>query len=240
MNVLVIGAAGYVGRIIRPALEQYHTCRFFDIVETPNAAGRSMVGSINNDRDLAHATHRMDAIVFLAMGARPGHVTRSELITSSFEVNVCGYYRTLAAGIKAGVKQFVLASSLSVYYPLTNPMRRPLDESYPPDAVLEPYGFSKRMAEFTNDAFAAKFPTNTFLALRLMWPRDDKDWPGNEYAPGQYWYPQGPRDLGRLFVSALDFKRPGSFAVQTTGDLGNDVYPNHKATELLGWRPEGR
>ncbi|MCX5659392.1 MAG: NAD(P)-dependent oxidoreductase [Planctomycetota bacterium] len=240
MNVLVIGAAGYVGTILRPALEQHHTCRFFDIVPVPDAEGRCMVGSINNDKDLRDAAHRMDAVLFLAMGAKPGHVARSELITSSFEVNVCGYYRTLLAGVRAGATRFILASTLSVYYPLTNPLRRPLTEETPPDAIMEPYGFSKRVAEFTNEAFAAKYPKCTFLALRLMWPRSEKDWPGNEYTPGQYWYPQGPEDLRRLFLAALDFDTPGAHAVQTTGDLGNDVYPNTKATQLLGWRPESR
>ncbi len=34
MNVLITGAAGHVGQILRPALEADHDCRLFDLVLT--------------------------------------------------------------------------------------------------------------------------------------------------------------------------------------------------------------
>jgi nucleoside-diphosphate-sugar epimerase len=238
MNLLTIGAAGYVGAIIRPALERFHTCRHFDILPIAGAEGRSIVGNVNDDEAIARAVHGMDALLFLAKGKTPGTVPPGELIDSSFDINVRGYYRTLTAAMKAGVRRVVLASSLSVYKHLTaGPF--PLDESRDPDCVWE-YGLSKRLAEFMNEAFAGQYPHAGFLALRLMWPLNEQDWPGNEYQPGRNRYPTGPEDLRSLFLAAVDFHRPGAYVVQASGDLGNAVFPNHRAAELLGWRPVGR
>ena len=46
---------------------------------------------------------------------------------------------------------------------------------------------------------------------------------------------QGKR--AQEFLAAFN---KGLTDLQTTGDLGGEIYPNTLASELLGWRPQGR
>jgi nucleoside-diphosphate-sugar epimerase len=238
MKVLVIGGAGYVGSIVRPALEAAHTCRYLDLKPLPDAAARSIVGDVNDPEVVEQAVQDIDAIVWLAMGMKPGMGTKGcNDLDAAFEVNVRGLYRVLFAADEAGVRRFVYASSLSVYRGLKrNPA--PITEELEPDAWRS-YGITKRIGEYLGHAWLQHQPEAVFVALRLMWPRNEADWPGNEYRPGKKWYPIGPNDLRRVFLAALECAQPGAHSVQVTGDLGGEYVPNARATELLGWKPLG-
>jgi hypothetical protein len=153
-------------------------------------------------------------------------------------VNATGYYRVLSAAMREGVRRVVYASSLSVYSGIGGGGRR-VNEHDQPNAT-DAYGVTKRLGEVMNDMFAQKFREATLISLRLMWPRNEKDWPGNEYKRDVAWCPTGPSDLRRLFLAALDCRTPGSHVVQASGDLEDRHFPNIQVEQLLGWRPEGR
>lgn len=239
MKILVIGGAGYVGTILRPALEAKYDCRYLDLRPVPGAEDRTFVGSLQNPRLLYRALYTVDSVVFLAMGIKPESWENSEWWANSFDVNAKGHFRVLTAMMHQRVRHMVYASTLSVYRSLRRRLGTVVNENVEPDA-LEGYGLSKRMAEQMNHVFARKHLDASFVSLRLMWPRNEADWPGNEYQPGLDWYPIGPHDLRAAFLAALEFRHPGAYAVQTTGDLGGEIYPNDEATRLLGWKPEGR
>jgi len=241
MRLLVVGGAGYVGSILRPILEGNHSCRYFDLKPVPGAGERCIVGDVNDDVVVAQAMREpVDALVWLAMGTRHGFQDGSEHeLDHAFQVNVRGLYRVLSAAAAAGVRRYVHAGSMSVHARLCDPACFPITEASPDDA-WEPYGMSKRIGEFIGRALVERHPDATFLSLRLMWPRNDEDWPGHEFRPGKSFYALGPNDLRRLFVAALAFERPGFHAVQASGDLGGDAFPNARVADLLGWQPEGR
>ena len=71
MKVLVVGAAGHVGTIVRPALEREHDCRFFDRRALPDTNGRCIVGDVNDEGLVRQAVQETDAVVYLAMGVKP-------------------------------------------------------------------------------------------------------------------------------------------------------------------------
>ena len=55
-----------------PALEAAHTCRYLDLQPIPEAADRSIVGDLNDEAVLRQALEGIDAVVWAAMGTRPG------------------------------------------------------------------------------------------------------------------------------------------------------------------------
>jgi nucleoside-diphosphate-sugar epimerase len=213
MNVLIIGGAGDVGSIVRPALESHHTCYYYDLRSVVGAEGRGYVADIEDAPLLHHAMTGMDAVVNLAMGVRPGSNEKDVTdINAVFNVNVRGCYRILDAAISAGVRRVVNASSLSVF---DEPGFRdhPLDEGMNPDN-WSVYGISKRLGETLCQAATQRCPDMGIVSLRLMRPTTAEDyhprqgpWAKDEQGRDHHWYVMGPKDAGRLFLAALDLHR---------------------------------
>jgi nucleoside-diphosphate-sugar epimerase len=245
MKVLVIGGAGYVGSIIRPALEREHDCTHYDLRPLPALEGRpaapTIVGDINDEELLkkTFAQARFDAIVHMAMGVSPAR--KCDDTVQAFAVNVCGTYQVLRLGLDAGVQRFVYASTLSVYDcgSRNRAMGKVcMDESVPADE-WRPYGFSKRVAEFVLHAAAERYPDRTLTALRLMLPRNEQDWPVHRDARKPNPLPVlGPQDTTTLFLAALRLERPGCHIIQGIGRTDSLDWSAKKAQDVLGWTPQ--
>lgn len=234
MNVLIVGGGGYVGSNLRPALEAEHQCRHFDINPIPGADPSSIVGDVRDVPLARKACQGMDAVVYLAMG---GLKDKSAIIRTSFDVNVQGVYVFLDAAAQAGVRTFVYTSTLSVYQ---NP-HRPMTEDIPPDQ-FEAYGLTKYLGEVICERAARQFPRMCIVALRLMYPRSEKDFPKFRYDPAlgaENMSALGPNDARRLYLAAVACRKPGVHIVQATGDLEQLRYPHTRVQELLGWLPRG-
>ena len=67
MKVLVTGAAGHVGSILRPAFEARYECRYLDVRPVAGAESRTVVGSVAEADAVNEAMAGMDACVHLAM-----------------------------------------------------------------------------------------------------------------------------------------------------------------------------
>jgi len=260
MKLLVVGGAGYVGSILRPALEAEHDCRHLDIKPVEGAGPDSIVGDVDDEATARKALEGVEGILWVAMGVPTGpqKIEGCQNVNAAFDVNVRAFYRLLNFAHKISVRRVVYASSLSVYEHCNARGKYPLDESFEPDA-FDPYGMTKRLGEIIGQTWALQQEERTFVALRLMWPRSDQDWPGNEYKRGRTssltrsghrvglegsgqaaaWHPTGPNDLRRLFLAALALERPGAFAIQASGDLEGLAFPFTQVKALLGWQPQG-
>lgn len=247
MNILILGGAGHVGTIVRPALEAKYKCYYYDLKPVPGVTpasegGRGYVASIDDDALLMHAMIGMDAIVNLAMGVRPGTSKDVSDIDAVFNVNVRGCYRIMLAAMRAGVRRIVNASSLSVYENIS--YRDPIDENTPTDAFF-PYGISKRLGESICEAVVQRRKYVGIVSLRLMHPADEDTFRDRPRGPMldakgrvQHWCYLGPKDTGRLFVAAVEYTiHPGHHVFQTTGLAGAEWFPHTKAAEKLGWVP---
>lgn len=239
MNVLIVGGAGHVGTILRPALEPAYNCRYLDLHPVEGAEDRTVVGDVNDETAVTRAVEGQQALVYLAMGvAMQSNGQRSVSdVDAAFDVNVRGFYRVLALALQAGVQRVCLASTLSVYKRLDRVT--PVDEMVPADS-WEPYGLSKRVGEFLCQAASQRYPEATIVALRLMRPTNEADWPQVRFDPAKKRRlgATGPQDIRRLFLRALELDRPGCHIVQATGDITDQRLPNHRVRELLGWLPE--
>ena len=167
MNVLLVGATGFVGRYMRESLSRNH--HVFALSRQglpPNEAGLTWISADLSGPDPSLSLpERMDAIIHLAHAK--GHRYFPEHAWDMFDVNVRSVMAFLEYARRSGVKTFVYASSANVY----RRSHEPLDEA----ALVEPTSFyarSKRMAELLLESYANLFRC---VVLRLF----------TVYGPGQ-------------------------------------------------------
>jgi len=149
-RVLVTGAAGEIGRVLRAGLRgRYRLLRLTDVREpSPASAGEEVVTADLSDVAAAHAvTEGIDCVVHLAGVPREGaweDILRGNLIVT---------YNVFEAARRNGVKRIVFASSNHVtgYYPVG----RAIDPGVPPRPDSR-YGVSKGFAELLGRLYADK------------------------------------------------------------------------------------
>jgi nucleoside-diphosphate-sugar epimerase len=235
MKVLILGAAGYVGTIIRPAFEVSHHVTYSDMVAVPGAEDRTIVCDIEDTERLAPAFVGMDCVIYLPYGRTK--FREADSIDLGFNVNVRAVYKCAKLAVDHGVANFLYASSLSVFKDLWE--TPPLTEERTPDAKWI-YGITKWLGEQTCQILSLNSPQTTFLMLRLILPRQEHEWTAEEkFDPNRSdnKCAIGPNDTRRLFLAAAGFRQPGYHIAHASGDLLGKIMPNDKIKALLGWEP---
>lgn len=236
MHVLVTGAAGHVGSILRPYLEAEHTCRYFDLVPVPGAAGRTVIGSVTDPAAVATAADGCDAVVHLAFGVAAGSPLGGDHVEVSYDVNVKGTHRVVEAAVHAGIRKVVYASTLSVYAGNGSQPRQTEDETPNSPHV---YGLTKWFGEQVCQAFCRLYPDLSVIAFRMVGPMTAEQW--NSRPPEQRdGTGTAPGDLARAYLAALAVQHTGFDAVFLCSDRQGRTVKLDKARRLLGWEPEGR
>lgn len=116
MNILVIGGLGYTGSVlVRDLLEGGHNVRVFDAAWFGNhlSSHPNLEIDIGDIRSGELPLQDIETVFHLANVANDPSVDLAP--TLSWEVNVLATMRVVESAIKAGVKNFVFASSGSVY-----------------------------------------------------------------------------------------------------------------------------
>ncbi len=226
MRVLITGAAGMVGGILRPALEAEHDCRFLDLVAPDSADDRWIRGSLLDAETRRRVMDGVEAVVHLVMGDCTD-------VVSMYDVNVKGLHLMLEAATRAGVTKVVYASSMSVFGVEVGFFGEEADRV--PDSVTD-YGLTKRLSETVGEAFTVRHPSLSFIALRLYMPVTDEAFATVDEGRCI----TAPDDLRRAFLAALACERRGFHAVSIASDLTERWMPMGKARELLGWVPRRR
>ena len=147
-RALVTGGAGFIGSHICDALlaEGWRVRVLDDLSvgrrENVPAGCEFVTGSVLDDAALTDAFEGVDAVCHEA--ARVSIRGSVERFCEDAETNLVGTLRTLRAASRAGVRRFVMASSMAVY--ADSPERVPVRESHPLDPT-SPYGINKLAAE---------------------------------------------------------------------------------------------
>lgn len=102
MKLLIVGGAGYVGTVIRPALEAQFACTHFDLRPVSGAEDRAVTADVDDDDKVRQAVAGRDAILYLAMGLGKAAPTCNE-IGAAFDVNVRGMKICLGDNEEAAV-----------------------------------------------------------------------------------------------------------------------------------------
>jgi UDP-N-acetylglucosamine 4-epimerase len=127
-------------------------------------------------RDADKCREACDGIDFVSHQAALGSVPRSIKDPSTTnDVNVGGFVNMLKASVEKGVKQFVYASSSSVYG--DEPTLPKKEERI--GNCLSPYAVSKRADELYADVFSKAYgiPVLGFRYFNIFGPRQDPDGP---------------------------------------------------------------
>jgi len=238
MRILLIGGAGHVASIVRPALESAHDVRYYDLRAVPGAEDRTTIADVQDDATLLDAMRNTDVVIWSALGVKTGTHKNAHDFDACVDVNLKGMLRSVMAASKAGVRKYIHFSSMSVFQHFASAKHVPIQPYEPPDAFW-PYGITKRLAEHVGDLFAMHHRDATFLSLRLVHPCDEEQFKTMRYTPGNLVCAIGPGDMNRLVAAALRFDRPGAYHVNTTGDLEGKAYPTDATCALIGWKPEG-
>ena len=159
MNILVTGAAGFIGSHLCEALVGEHDvigidnfCDFYDMkIKRNNLKGLTQFDNFQiikadirskSELEDVFSHHKFDLIIHLAAmaGVRPS-IADPVLYT---EVNINGTVNLLEQCKKQGVKKFIFASSSSVY---GNNKKVPFAEVDPVDLPISPYAATKKAGE---------------------------------------------------------------------------------------------
>ncbi|MEU7000032.1 NAD(P)-dependent oxidoreductase [Nonomuraea sp. NPDC046570] len=232
MRVLVAGGAGDVGRMVVPVLARHHQVRVLDL-RPPEGEVEFIEGSVTDQAAVEKAARDQDAVVYLAMGRKTGWRDGPAWVASHFAVNVTGPHVTLETCARAGVRQAVYASSMSVFADYTT---RDYTADPAPDAT-DAYGLTKRLGEQVCEA-ASREHGLAVTALRLVGPMPDEEW--HAYRGERRELVTAGSDVAAAFLAALARTEPGFAAYTITGDHDRLTLDWTPAFTALGWRPRAR
>lgn len=201
-SLLITGAAGRVGGLLRPLLARPgRRLRLLDLREPEPAAGADeelVIGSVTDLDAMVAACGGVDAVIHL------GGQSAEEGFDTVLESNVYGTYAVLEAARRCGVDRVVLASSnhAAGFHDRRDGLP---DGGLPADAPARPdtfYGWSKAAAEIAGRMYADKYGMDVVcLRIGLWFPRP----PGLRGLA--MWL--SPEDGARLVEACLSAERPG-------------------------------
>ena len=142
MNVLITGADGFIGRALRPALEQAGA-GVVAAVRRPGVPGTLAVGDIGPATDWRAALAGVDAVVHLAARVHMLRDPAADPLAQYRAVNTAGTLNLARQAAAAGVRRFVYISSIKVNGEGRAAPYRDDDPADPRD----PYAVSKWEAE---------------------------------------------------------------------------------------------
>ena len=232
-RVLVTGAAGVVGTLMRPRLRKAgRTLRLLDLApvkpdETAGDAEEIIEGSVTDPDAMKDACDGVDAVIHL------GGLSREASWEDTLAVNVDGTRTLLEAAQHAGVGRVVLASSNHAvgFRRVADAGEKglPADSSPRPDTY---YGVSKAAIEALGSLYHSRFGMDV-IAVRIgscfetplpLGLRGLTTW-------------LSPDDGARLFEACLTAPNPGFRLIWGVSDNTRRVYSLAEA-EALGYRSE--
>ncbi|WP_026361191.1 NAD-dependent epimerase/dehydratase family protein [Amycolatopsis nigrescens] len=228
-RVLITGAAGVVGTLMRPRLRREgRVLRLLDLAPQPAAepgeAVELVTGSVTDPAVMAEACAGVDALIHLG-----GH-SRENSWAEIAEVNINGTQTVLEAARAAGVPRVVLASSnhsvgFRTVQEATETGGLPADSSPRPDTY---YGVGKAVIESLGSLYHSRFGMDV-VCVRI----------GScfERPPGvrglSTWL--SPDDGARLFEACLGAPSPGYRLIWGVSANTRRIYSLTEA-EALGYK----
>ena len=237
MTVLVTGASGEVGTLIRPYLAERFRLRLMS--RTARTGAEWVVADIGMlDDRLLQAMDGVDAVLHLAVAT--GHTGAYEddaFNDERFHVNVTGTYHVFEAARRRGVKRVVHTSSLMVLWGYGVP---PAGQLVPGDAPPRPigtYALTKALSEYIAAHYATQHGLEV-VTVRTAAPLvlDDPRWRDRPVPPQRVPVP----DLAQAFCLALTCSLDKYEVVTIVGESSRRMWDLAPARRVLGYEPRYR
>jgi UDP-glucose 4-epimerase len=221
-RVLLTGASGGVGRVVRPVLAGAG----WDVQRFDIAHGQDL----RDPRAVLEAMRGCSAVVHAGALAHDSAGSPADIVAT----NVLGTWHVLAAAEQCGVSRVVYFSSAQVFGFAEGegePAYLPVDDDHPVKAS-RPYGMSKRLAEEMCRAWTTRTAIPT-IVLRPVMILNDK---------GLAAYSADTAELG-AFVHVDDVAAAVLLALAGDGDghhrltlCGPGPFDTSRAETILGWQ----
>ena len=243
-KVLVTGAAGLIGGIVRERLGSKYELSGLDRV--PVEATKHHVADLSDLDAIRPAFEDQDVVVHLGAEANGGAAWEAVLPN-----NIVGTYNVLEACRGAGVKRVVFASTNHVvgFYPQKDDPYKAVFDGRMDDVptpfpllttdLLRPdclYGVSKAFGEAVGSLYFEKYGIS-FIALRIGGVSRDPDFHRSSHPELAMWLSH--RDAAQLIERSIDAPDSVGFLV-VYGMSGNSlrIHEIDTAAEILGYHPE--
>lgn len=223
-TLLITGAAGIVGTILRPLLRERYTLRLLDRrpVDNLEAGETSVVGDLTDPAFVQRSVEGVDSILHLACA----HGTDIRF-QSTLEPNYQATLYLLEAAVSAGVKRFLFASSHHVLGQYRSDLTEFFDEM--PVAPDSYYGLSKVFGEAACTTYALRSEMATFI-IRI----GNADPRVSDARRLRMW--TSARDLAQLIQVGLEHPDVRTEVVYGVSESPDPLFHNRRA-RALGYCP---
>ena len=227
-SVLITGAAGLVGSILRSHWGARYSLRLADIrpVVKPAEHETSVLFDMTKPDDCLRICDEIHTVVHLA--ADPGS---DDFTGSLLPRNIIGTYNMFQAAAEAGCRRFIFASSIyAVRGRGPDPPVTP-DESVYPQGL---YGATKCWGEALARVYSERHCLSC-IVIRLGNPRFDQ---GGDWDAGEPSYMLTPRDTAQLFAHCVDAENV-DFGIVHGSSRHHRMWLDIESTRsLLGFDPQ--
>ena len=235
-TILLTGAAGRIGSMLRPRLARPdRVLRLLDVAPLPPRPGRpvpvalpsagaeeSVTASVTDLAAMTAACAGVDAVIHL------GGISTEDAWAPILDVNINGAYTVFEAARRAGVRRVVFASSnhavgfaARTAYPLADDAR-PEPDTY--------YGVSKAAGEALAALYARRYGLET-VCVRIL---SCFDRPLNARMLATW---LSPDDAGRLFDACLTAPAPGFRVIYGVSANTRGGWVSLDGARALGYQP---
>ncbi len=231
-RILITGAAGNMGTLLRPRLRKDgRTLRLLDLTAAPSIDGEDdsaeiVTGSVADPEVMRLACRDVDVILHL------GGLSREDTWERISEVNITGTKTTFEAAVATGVRRIVLASSSHVVGFRT--LAKDGDDAdcgLPAESGARPdsyYGVSKAAMEALGSLYHSRFGIDVIcVRIGMCFER-----PWDQRGLGLW---LSPDDAGRLFEACIAAPAPGFRVIWGVSDNTRRGVSLAEAAEL-GYR----
>lgn len=237
-KVLVTGSDGRIGRVTVADLRE-HGYEVTAADKHPTQMWRTQHVDFEDLGQVIGVMHGHDAVIHLAAIPSPT-VHTAEVV---FRNNIMSTFNVLEAATILGIKNVVLASSLSAlgyayrHRPF-NPVYVPIDEEHPL-LSQDTYGLSKMMGEELAEGFLRRTPDMSLVSLRftavfdenaLEWVRKRREQSADQESDGAFWTYVDVRDVATSCRLSMEYDTPGHEAFYITAP---HIYRKEPIEELL-------
>lgn len=238
MNILIVGANGYMGPHVVEALAPHHRLRITDIKPAPKEIRQRFPDHDYRDLDVtrqdevARAAEGMDTIVNLS-------VVRNDPLLA-FHVNTIGCYHIMRAAAKQGIRRVV---NTGPHFTVAGPSYEQFDFAIGPDVPPHPgtglYPITKSLGQEVCRVLAAAHEIYVIDLLYYILRDDSELQPGTGGVPFLVTW-RDAAEAVRLAVEIEEQRLPSRSEIFfILDDLPQRKFVNEKARRILGFEPRG-